>query len=148
MANGIKVAKKGKSLVTSNTDSNVVDTGQKDLIFNTQLNTFRYTKKGKIRVNSVPVSVTFANPPTYSVAHDLGYTPSYLYYTRNIKTGEIKQANYDAGSNGPAVVSYSSKNSLTFLAIAGEYNSTTSDSTDGFDIIYYIGADNLDEVDS
>lgn len=139
---GLKVAKPGVSNPsTADPRENPTDAGQKNLIFNTDLNTFKYVKKGRMTIRKG----VYGAIHTYE--HGLGYCPSFIYYVQNNVTGEIKQPNYDAGSAGAIVIAYVDKKNIYFLINAGEVDQSTF-ADQPFDIIYYIGADDLDDVES
>lgn len=133
--NGVKVAKAGQANPSSaDPRDNPTDTTQKNLIFNTDLLTFKYLKRDILKINDIG--------KTYAIYHGLNYNPSYQLWSRNRQTGEIKFVIYDAGSGGPAIVPWTDKQNLYVLIHAGE------NLTEPFDLIYFIGADDLETVDT
>lgn len=145
---GIKVTSFSKKIDTAEPTQETKDTSQKDLIFSSEMLTFRYVMKKVIEVRNPVTPASPTSHSTYTLEHNLDYAPSFLVYVRNIGTREIKQANFDAGSSGPSLVVYSDRDRITFIVNSGEINSDTSTGTEPFDIICYVGADDLDNQDT
>jgi hypothetical protein len=139
---GIRVIKNGKLPRNTDPTKNPVDSTQKDLNFTTLNNTFRYTKMATIK-NIVPGTYAndaarYANPQLIQVPHGLGYAPSFLVYAYDTTTGVLHQPLFD-GTSVPTVVAYGDTVNLNFIIHTAP---------NPFDLIYFIGGDDLDSTDS
>lgn len=119
MAKGLRIAKPGF-------DANTAQ--EKDRVYDSNFNTFKYVRYGVIR-NAVA--------GVYTIPHPLGYSPSFLVFGRRLVGSEYVMV--DVTLDGEGVTMQSNKANL-YIVVAS--------SPPTQDLVYLLGADDLDDIGS
>lgn len=117
---GLRISKPGFDATTAE---------EKDRVYDSNFNTFKYVRYGII--------TNATGSTTYTIPHRLGYAPSFIVYGRRVSGDDYVIV--DVTLDGEGVTMQSDKTNI-YIVVASAPPTQ--------DLVYLIGADDLDDIAS